>query len=489
MLPACVGRAISEVLNVTRILNRDIARRPGSRIFRAFFSALFGCVLLSGVPIFAGCAGSGASSRYRALAEQWRDSAPDSEALEDAADLFASSSALDRVALVHAVLERNPTLTAARYAWRAALARYPQVTSLDDPLLGFGVAPLSFGSNHVDGAYQLEVNQKFPFPGKLALRGEIALAEAQAAAHDFEAVRLRLAAMTSLLFDEYYLLERSLEINAEHLALLAEFQQSAVARYEVGEASQQDPLQAEVELAHATHREVELRTERRVAAQQINALLHRHPDSALPPPPAQLLLPELEAFDREQVLATALEKRPELRAADARVHARESATELTRREFWPDFSLSAMYDAFWQEGPLKPLVGMALNLPLRLGFRRGALEEAQAELSRVRSERESLADEVRFSVESSFERLAEARHLLHLHRERLLPAARDQVTAARAGFETGRNNFLTLIEAERNLRNVELAYAEAQVNVSRRSTELKQAVGLIPALTETRRTP
>ena len=59
----------------------------------------------------------------------------------------------------------------------------------------------------------------------------------------------------------------------------------------------------------------------------------------------------------------------------------------------------------------------------------------------------------------------------------------DQVDAARSGFETGRNSFLTLIDAERNLRNVELGYEEALANLGRRRAELDRALGRIPGLT------
>src|SRR5208282_4833472 len=38
--------------------------------------------------------------------------------------------------LVQDVLARNPSLAEMTAAWQAALARYPQVTSLDDPMFG-----------------------------------------------------------------------------------------------------------------------------------------------------------------------------------------------------------------------------------------------------------------------------------------------------------------------------------------------------------------
>ena len=195
-----------------------------------------GAIALS---LLAATACSTAVPSYRSQSEAWQRSG-DADSIartSEDADLFEGARSLERQALVRLVLERNPTVRAARYAWRAALARYPQVTALDDPMFGAGVAPRSIGSNDVDDAPKFDLSQKLPFPGKLRLRGEAALGEAEAASHDYEAVRLRLATMASLLYDDYYVAARSLEINREHVALLEEFQRIAAARCEASPAS------------------------------------------------------------------------------------------------------------------------------------------------------------------------------------------------------------------------------------------------------------
>jgi len=71
---------------------------------------------------------------------------------------------------------------------------------------------------------------------------------------------------------------------------------------------------------------------------------------------------------------------------------------------------------------------------------------------------------------------------VELYRGRLLPALGDQIRAARAGFETGQNSFLTLIEAERNQRSVRLGFEEALTDFYRRRAELDRALGRMPTL-------
>ncbi len=453
-----------------------------AKISRSSVARARAAMLLLGLLVTAACA-SPASVRYRTLADDWEHSRPAAAAPDAGARLFEGAAVLQRRELVRHVLERNPGLRAARHAWRAALARYPQVTALDDPVLSAAVAPRSFGSSRVDDAAAFDLSQRLPFPGKLRLRGEAALAEAEAAAHDHAAVRLRLATMASLLLDEYTLTARALEVNAEHVRLLGEFQRIATTRYETGEASQQDPIQAEVELTHAEHRKVLLGTRLRVTTEQLNALLHRRPDASLPPPPARPVVPAGLGTSTEQLVEQAVEGRPELAAAGARVAATRARVALARREYFPDFTLVGTQNRIHQESDLQPQLGVKLNLPLQLGRRRAALDEARARHEEALSRQLAVENEVRLAVHSGADRLAEAGHVARLFRDRLLPAARDQVDAARAGFETGRNSFLALIDAERNLLEVELGQEEALADVARRRAELDRAMGRIPGLT------
>ncbi len=434
-------------------------------------------VLVLFAPLLASCAGPSLTTRHRTLADAWSRSAPARAANDDP---LAGYATLDRQALVVAVLARNPSIEAARWAWRAALARYPQETSLDDPMLEYSLAPASVGSSRVDTGQRVALSQALPFPGKLTLRGEIALAEAEAAASDHDAVRLRLATLASLLFDELYLIDRKLAVNDAHRALLAELREIAIARYEAGSGAQQDPLEAELEEAELLHRDVTLRADRRIAQEQLNALLHRSPELPLPPPPATLE-PRAPADEpRDALLARALAERPELRAAEARVRAREAAVALARREFLPDLRVMGAYDTFEAESEMRPMLGLELNLPLRRARRAAALDEAEASLEEARSARAGLDDQVRFSVGRALERLAEAHHALAVFQDRMLPAARDRVDSARTSFETGQSDFSTVIDAERRLRDAELGHEEARVEVSRRHAELARALGAIP---------
>lgn len=390
---------------------------------------------------------------------------------------------LDRHELVEAVLARNPEIAAARAAWRAARARIPQAGSLADPQASYSLAPLSIASSDVQYGDVLRVGQRIPFPGKLDLREEVAAAEAEAAESGIEEARLRLATMATRLWDDYWLVERGLEINEEHRALLDSFQRVATSRYATGLVSQQAPLQAEVEAAHLLHEEVVLTARRRVLTAQINALLHRRPDAALPAPSRALeeLIADHGAPDDDAALeAAALRTRPELQIRGAEIEAREAAVDLEKLEAKPDFELMTSYNSMWSMPEHRWMVGVGVNLPIWRERIRAEIAEAEAELDVTRSQHERTLDEVREQVAVALQALREAHHVVELYRDRVLPAARDRIQAARSGFETGASTMLALIDAERSLRASELSYYEAVAEAASRRAELDRALGRIP---------
>jgi outer membrane protein, heavy metal efflux system len=390
---------------------------------------------------------------------------------------------LEREALVAAVLARNPSLEAARQAHRAALERPAQVRALMDPELTYGVAPLSVGGGSVPFGQSVEVEQMLPYPGKRRLRGEMAEAEARMAGLGFEELRLELALATSQLYDANILVARSLEVNAEHRRLMAGFLEIATARYAAGVLAQQAPLQAEVEIAQLDRQRLAYERERANLLAQLNRLLHRSPGATLPPPPAAGHsgvaghLPSPESWEER-----ALANRPELAAADAEIAARAAGVELARLASRPDFGVMGSYSSMYMDTEHQWMVGVSVNLPVRRERLRAAEAEADARVAAAEARRLALVDAIRAEVRQSGERLLEVEQVVELYAARLLPASRDQVQAALAGVETGRTTFLALIDAERNLRNVELGYHQAIAEHNRRVAELLRLIGDVPGV-------
>jgi cobalt-zinc-cadmium efflux system outer membrane protein len=382
--------------------------------------------------------------------------------------------------LIDEVEARNPSLQAMAAAWRAAAARYPQAISLEDPMFMAMAAPASFASEDVESAYALQLNQKFPWFGKRAARGNQATAEASAAYNDLEDSRLQLREVVQAAFYDYYLARRNLELNHENVVVVERFRSTAQAKYRTNQVTQQDELQATVDLADLERESIELQRADRIAAARINTLLRVDPYAALPPPPVKLDMPKSQ-IDERAVQMLAESQRPDLAALAAKVRAEEAAVTLACKEYYPDIDVFGRYDTFWQpadtQSDLRPQVGATINLPLYRSRLNAAVTEAVCRLNQRRAEYEQRRVDIQLEVATAAAKVDESRRALEVYDRKLIPASDLNVSAAGANYDVGKIGFLELAAAQRQSIDLRRKQEEALATYHARLAQLQRAVG------------
>lgn len=180
----------------------------------------------------------------------------------------------------------------------------------------------------------------------------------------------------------------------------------------------------------------------------------------------------------------AVNHRPDIAGARQHARAEEARAERAERESYPDVTVSTSYNSMWDAPEHRWMVGLSFNLPVQTGRRRGAVDEANAMRAKYEADAARMSDMARTQVVVAVKQLEEASHVLHIFEERLLPIARQQVDAARAAFISSQAPFVAAIDAEKNLRGVELDQQVAQADYDRRRGELDRALGRMPGLEE-----
>lgn len=389
---------------------------------------------------------------------------------------------LERSAFVRAVLARNPSIEAARQGWRAALARVRQSGTVMDPMVELQLAPLSIPGAKAALGYEVMVSQTLPWFGKRSLDSAVASAEAEAAKSDLEGTRRELALTALQLYDRYFVAYRSLEINTEHLKLMVAMRDAASAQLTAGLGSVQDALQAEAELTHMEHDAVILASERDVLVAQMNELLHRPPEAALPPPTRTLPTAPTSDLGTAQLQEQAVRGREDIAAAQQRARAASARADRADRDAYPDVTVSTSYNSMWDMPEHRWMVGVGLNLPIFSSKRGAVADEARAMQAQFQSDAARLSDKARTQAFVIHKQLQESEHVLRLFDTRLLPIARERIDAARASFVTGQTPFMAVIAAEKDLRSVELEYQMAIANYAGRQGELERALGKLPGI-------
>jgi cobalt-zinc-cadmium efflux system outer membrane protein len=391
---------------------------------------------------------------------------------------------LDEV--LNRVLERNPTLGAARAARDAARARARAEATFEATTLDFMTAPRSYGSSNVDAAYRIGMSQALPISGQRGLQRRRAEAESDAAAWDLRTAQLDLVHDARVAYIEYWRTGRAIALNQELIGLMPQLRRVSLARYSSGIAGQHEPLAADAELATLDHQGVVLERERRVAAAELNVLMHEDAEAWLPPPPDTLAVPDTNVVHTD-LAPRARALRSELAAAEARVRAGEADVALARRQGFPAASFGIAYDRFWSEPELRTSVSISMSVPIaRLSAARA---ESRARLEATAYTRAEVRDRIDFQVASAAARLHEQAHDVQIARERMVPLAERALRAARASYEANRTDFANVLNVLRDYLQARLEADESLAMLHQARADLDRALGELPAALEKETSP
>jgi outer membrane protein, heavy metal efflux system len=364
----------------------------------------------------------------------------------------------------------SPALQAAFYRWRAAVERIPQARVLPDPMVGYGYFLNDFTARRGMEQHVFELSQTFPWFGKLRLSGDAAARMADAAAHEYEGVRLGLFLDVRRAWYELYQLQREIDLVGENLALVQQVEEIARARFRVGEAGHADLVRAQVELGRMEDQLRQLEQLRRPAAARLNAALGRGPDTVIAWPIQ--ITDERLSGESAHLLAALARDNPRLRAMESEIEAERIETQLARREYYPDITLAGMYAL---RGEDAPLASISINVPIWHQRYAAGVREANARRLAAAYMRRDETNRLGFELHEALFEHDDAQRRIGLYRDTLLPKARESFQASLAAFQAGTAGFLDVLDAERTL-------LEFQISESRARTDRAVALARLDAL-------
>lgn len=380
--------------------------------------------------------------------------------------------------------ERNPEFASMRFEAAAAREKPESAGALPDPtfrvelmdITNAGMdAPPSLNPSKIGGT-KYTVMQMLPWFGKRDAMREVAEADAQAASTKVDATWLELSMRIKAAFAQYYLAFENEKLTREVLNLMARLESVAQARYAGGLAAQQDAIRAQVEQTTMRTDLVMIEAEKRRLSARLNALVARpasaplaSPERVRPlPPPARLVAAELEerARLRNPVIATEA----------ARARSAGKMVELTDLNRYPDFTVGVAPTQTGRKIGEWELM-FEVSIPLQQDSRRAKEREARAMFDAANAKREAAALSVHGELAESLAGLEGARSTEVLAATSLLPQAELTFQSALAGYENGKVDFATLLDAQRQILRAKQERLKAQAEAQMRLAEIERIVG------------
>ena len=376
---------------------------------------------------------------------------------------------------------RNPEYASMRYEADAAAERVTSAGALPDPKFRTELRDITrMGEQNPTlaparvGSTRYLLMQDVPWLGKRDLKREIAELDARGAEGRASGTWAELAARIKTAYSQLQYVYRNEQLTREILDLMTRLEKIAQVRYAGGLAAQQDVIRAQVEQTGMKSELVALENERRQLQARLNALLARPSASPLAAPERLRTLPaQLDPLALEERVRT---KNPQLFAEEARIRSAEKNRELTYKNRYPDFTLGV--SPIQYQGSVKEWELMVeLNLPLQQGSRRAQERESEAMLSAAQARRDATANQVLGELAENLSGFDAARRTEALAATSLLPQSELTFKAALAGYETGKVDFATLLDAQRQIRQARQNRIKAQADAQMRLAEIERILG------------
>jgi cobalt-zinc-cadmium efflux system outer membrane protein len=384
--------------------------------------------------------------------------------------------------LVEEALARNPRLAAAEKVWRASLEDIPQAKALPDPMLSFGHFFQSIETRLGPQRNKLSVSQRFPFFGKLSLKGRIAAEQAAVLEARYGQMKKDVILRVTEAFYTLFWFDEAVQITQQEKAVLDRLVEIARKKYASGTTGQQDALKAQLEISRLEDRIITLRQGRRSAVSRLNSLLNRLDGGTFEE--LEVQQPAPLALDLERLQAWAAEASPELSTADRVILKNDLQLDLAKKSRWPDLNVMLDYFDIGAGTATPPEAGrnawmasVGINIPLWRGKLKAAEAEAAIRLEASQDTRQGVQNDTAARVSELYFEVKMYEDQMRLYEMSLIPQASQTLRAGEIGYIAGKGDFLSILDAERMLVQLRTALVKLKSERGKSLARLERAVG------------
>ena len=372
-----------------------------------------------------------------------------------AAHALSSGFTLETLEIL--ALLRNSGVISAEKTFRSKLQSYTQISNLDEMLRQYSAFTQAVMTGVGDMADKESPAMKFPFPGVMALKGEIVNQEVKIAREELETVRKTVVTDSRRVFWNLTYNRRAQEITGATLELLDQLELSARKRYEVGKETLQDVIRVQIQQGKLREDQNTLKEEQKSLQTNIRKIANLTPGSEIGFPAIREPRRELPAIDMVSDLA--MEQSQELRTIRAMIGRMERMIEMAETEIYPRFTQNlSLFEnkAVVQVGAMKteaPFADIAKSytgegLPKNpwFGLENAYLQETREKLEALRKELKNAENGMRFRVREGWFKLDLAIREERLYTKKIRELSRLSSEVTNLRYEAGVAQMRDVIE-------------------------------------------
>jgi len=343
------------------------------------------------------------------------------------------------------------------------------VGQLPDPMLRMGLAnfPLQSGGFTTEGMTQaqLGIRQTFP-PGKTRAFSTRRFESLSLEMRENADGRGRdvLTAVRHAWLETYYW-ERAHAIVDESRPFFNDLVTVTRSLYSVGRRDLQDLLRAELELSRLDDRLIDINKQHALAIAALSEWVGTDANR-----PIAQKLPEWQQVPAVEIMQSNLLAHPALKAAEARVDARQAGIELAEQRYKPGWALDLGYgyrDGFLSNGdPRSDFISLSVTMDLPFFHKNRQDRRLAAALSERRAANESkeqLRRRLSSRLDAEYARWHELTRRIELYEQQILSQARDHARASLVAYQSDTADFADVMRGYIDDLNTRVDYIRLQV--------------------------
>jgi outer membrane protein, heavy metal efflux system len=434
------------------------------------------------IVILSGCKSQESSAKLpqrRPLGGDYETFFPSNSLDEQAEDVQGAAPVTGVLTLkkaLAAALLGNPRLQNVAWSIRIAEARHLQASLRPNPELDLGMENIA-GSGAFSGTGNAEttvaVGQIIETGAKRDKRIEVAELDSQLAGWDFEAQRLAILTEVTEAFVDALAAQEGLQVIDQEVTLAQKIMQTVEQRVAAGKDTPLQATQARVNLTRIRMKQKrlqqELATLYRVLATTWGATQAEFTQvegslNHIAPPPQIATLESLVTLH------------PHVARWDTEIKQRQAKLTLEKANARPNPRVMGGYRRLGEADESALVLGLSLPLPVH-NRNQGQIMEAKVALIQARRQRDAALVQVQADLDRAYTALHNAYNAATDLQQVVLPGAQEAFDMAQTGYEMGKFNYLTVLDAQRTLFEVRSQYRTTLADFHKAKAQIEHLIG------------
>ncbi len=382
-------------------------------------------------------------------------------------------------------LSLNKEIKSMEFNLESLKENIPAVGSLPDPRLSLSVLNLPASSFKFDEQAmtqkQISIAQKLPWMGKLDLYSK----KAEISAMKFESIlnakKNSLSRKIAALYYDLGIIISSQKTNLKLIDMVKQISHIAETRYSTGRGLQQDIFQAQVELSKLMDEKINLDKMYHLKELKLNELLNR---ICFSPVKAPFGLKEPDfIINSSDIKKMAVMWNPQLKVKKLEVDESKINVNIALKNYWPDIDVKLAYGQRDEDVSGKKLddffsASVTIPIPVWQNTKQDKkLAFTKKKLKAASSSYQSFIESLPYKIDALVTEIENLKNSYLLYQKTLVVQAAQWAKSTLSGYEVGKIEFNTMVNARIRLLRFELQAETYLFNIYKKQWELLEIIG------------